>query len=129
MANYGYRFRYDEDDPKNWHLIRMSPRSYAEDFELENGNYLNRCCACRHLFFGYKRRVICRECLHQKPTFNLTPMHIRFIIYLIGAAIFLISGFAYGFREILPFLAWALPLIGAGELGVYLTRRKHRNDK
>lgn len=56
-------------------------------------------------------------------------MHIRFVIYFIGAAIFLGSGFAYGFREILPFLLWALPLIAVIEIATYLTWRKHRNDK
>jgi len=43
-----YRF----DSSKNW----------TEDYKLENGNYMCKCSLCNEYFFGYKRRVICKEC-------------------------------------------------------------------
>lgn len=56
-------------------------------------------------------------------------MHIRFIIYLSAAALFLISGLYFGFREILPWLGWAVALMIAGELGALYKRKKYRDDK
>ena len=46
----------DFDSPKNW----------TEDYELENGNYTNYCCMCNQYFYGYKRRVVCKECDNDK---------------------------------------------------------------
>lgn len=37
-------------------------RDWVEDKTHENGNYMNRCCYCRHLFMGHKRRVVCKVC-------------------------------------------------------------------
>jgi hypothetical protein len=39
-----------------------SPKSFQEDYELENGQYTNSCIKCSSKFIGYKRRVICKEC-------------------------------------------------------------------
>lgn len=39
-----------------------SPRNWTEDFEHENGCYENQCIKCDQFFFGYKRRVVCKEC-------------------------------------------------------------------
>jgi hypothetical protein len=39
-----------------------SPKNWKEDCELENGNYICRCSLCKEYFYGYKRRVICKEC-------------------------------------------------------------------
>jgi len=39
-----------------------SPKNWTEDYELENGNYICRCSLCKEHFYGYKRRVICKEC-------------------------------------------------------------------
>jgi hypothetical protein len=44
--------KYNESLPRNW----------VEDYEHENGNYLNFCGQCSRRFFGHKRRVICKEC-------------------------------------------------------------------
>lgn len=38
------------------------PRDYEDELHLENGNYLNYCQNCSHLFRGYKRRQICKTC-------------------------------------------------------------------
>ena len=63
------------------------PGSWPEDFNDENGNYLNKCCHCGNLFQGYKRRVVCKECANKATTpslcltcgyFNTTcPLDIR----------------------------------------------------
>lgn len=37
-------------------------RDWPEDFEHENGNYMNTCCECRNTFTGHKRRFICKAC-------------------------------------------------------------------
>jgi hypothetical protein len=42
------------------------PRSFSEDFEHENGKYLNRCISCNELFLGLKRRVVCKLCSEPK---------------------------------------------------------------
>lgn len=39
-----------------------NPKDWPEDFELENGCYMNRCFYCKELFMGYKRRIVCKEC-------------------------------------------------------------------
>lgn len=38
---------------------------FPEDSEHENGDYQNRCCLCEALFWGHKRRVVCKVCQHQ----------------------------------------------------------------
>ena len=43
-----------------------SPKNWEEDYQHENGNYVNRCMYCKELFFGHKRRVVCRECQEQQ---------------------------------------------------------------
>lgn len=40
-----------------------SYRDWKEDSIHENGNYVCRCVKCHLLFYGYKRRVICRACV------------------------------------------------------------------
>lgn len=39
-----------------------SPKSFPEDYSLENGNYFNTCIECKSTFCGYKRRIICKQC-------------------------------------------------------------------
>lgn len=39
-----------------------TPGDYPEDFAGENGNYENRCCSCREIFYGHKRRLVCKRC-------------------------------------------------------------------
>lgn len=40
-------------------------RDWTEDFQHENGNYMNLCCRCNESFSGHKRRNICRICADQ----------------------------------------------------------------
>ena len=48
---------------ENWdRLLANNPRSFPEDFELENGKYQCRCSSCRKLFIGLKGRMFCKEC-------------------------------------------------------------------
>lgn len=39
-----------------------SERDYPEDFEYENGEYVNICHICHEAFCGYKRRIVCKIC-------------------------------------------------------------------
>lgn len=39
-----------------------TPHDFPEDFEHENGMYMNKCCHCQVTFLGYKRRVSCKVC-------------------------------------------------------------------
>jgi len=39
-----------------------SPKNWKEDYEHENGNYMNHCRTCNQKFLGHKRRVQCKEC-------------------------------------------------------------------
>lgn len=36
--------------------------NWTEDFEHENGNYVNQCKICTNKFIGHKRRVVCKNC-------------------------------------------------------------------
>lgn len=46
-----------------------SPKNWTEDFDQENGCYINICPACNHEFMGHKRRYYCKEC-EPKPKPN-----------------------------------------------------------
>lgn len=39
-----------------------SIKNWKEDYPHENGNYICRCTMCGSLFYGHKRRVICKVC-------------------------------------------------------------------
>lgn len=43
-------------------------RDWREDQEHENGNFINRCSKCEEMFFGHKRRVICKACTSPIPS-------------------------------------------------------------
>jgi hypothetical protein len=43
-------------------------RNWTEDYEHENGHYMCRCCDCKRVFFGHKRRVVCRDCAKTKES-------------------------------------------------------------
>jgi hypothetical protein len=42
--------------------LTQSPRSFPEDYDQENGNYLNNCIRCSLSFIGNKHRVVCKTC-------------------------------------------------------------------
>lgn len=42
-------------------------RNWEEDFDKENGQYLNNCITCKQLFIGYKRRIVCKACFTATP--------------------------------------------------------------
>lgn len=50
--------RYPEEGCKECRALRDWP----EDFEDENGRYLNFCVSCDLEFLGHKRRVLCKLC-------------------------------------------------------------------
>jgi hypothetical protein len=37
-------------------------RNWEEDYGHENGDYINTCVKCNNIFFGHKRRVVCKVC-------------------------------------------------------------------
>jgi hypothetical protein len=37
-------------------------RNWSEDFDGENGQYMNNCTLCEKSFVGHKRRVVCKKC-------------------------------------------------------------------
>lgn len=41
------------------------PGNWPEDYEHENGKYQNRCSDCGNLFFGHKRRPLCKICANK----------------------------------------------------------------
>lgn len=57
---------------KKEHLPKRdaSNRDWSEDYDQENGNYQNKCCFCKLLFYGNKHRVVCKQCdsLHPSST-------------------------------------------------------------
>ena len=37
-------------------------KDFPEDFSKNNGCYSNMCSHCNNIFYGYKRRILCKEC-------------------------------------------------------------------
>lgn len=50
------------DGALNYIELHESERSWKEDYDHENGQYVNRCHVCGLYFFGHKRRVTCKSC-------------------------------------------------------------------
>lgn len=50
------------DDSRNW----------TEDYPHENGSYMCRCCECQRVFYGHKRRVVCRDCANKTKESNMS---------------------------------------------------------
>lgn len=47
--------------------MNASERDWPEDFEYENGIYMNTCAECGNTFTGHKRRVTCKSCHDAAP--------------------------------------------------------------
>jgi len=43
-------------------LLPAYPGDWPEDFKDENGQYMCVCVECDSHFWGYKRRIICKQC-------------------------------------------------------------------
>jgi len=43
-------------------LRANSIKDWVEDFNLEFGKTVCKCCICHETFRGFKHRVICKEC-------------------------------------------------------------------
>lgn len=54
--------------PEHKHI---ADRDWPEDFAMENGNYMCRCCLCKETFAGHKRRIICKLC--DQPNAKAAP--------------------------------------------------------
>lgn len=48
-------------------IAAAGPRDWTEDFAHDNGQYMNACSNCKHVFIGYKRRVVCKLCARPTP--------------------------------------------------------------
>lgn len=55
-------------------LPNRSERDWTEDFTHENGKYQNKCIHCHLLFYGHKRRVVCKICQEQPPLSDLPEL-------------------------------------------------------
>lgn len=42
---------------------RNPGHDFPEDFEQENGQYMNRCIRCNKVFIGNKHRFVCKACI------------------------------------------------------------------
>ena len=47
--------------------IHDSEKSFKEDYDHENGQYINHCIFCTDYFMGHKRRVCCKVCQDNIP--------------------------------------------------------------
>lgn len=43
---------------------------FPEDFQYENGNYINDCYVCGQRFMGGKHRTVCKLCLIEQIVVN-----------------------------------------------------------
>lgn len=46
--------------------VKETPGDWPEDYSHENGCYMCKCFQCGNLFYGHKRRAICKVC-HANP--------------------------------------------------------------
>jgi hypothetical protein len=60
------------DDPASSDLLglllspKASLKNWPEDFDQENGQYMNLCCECKQSFVGLKGRDVCKQCVAEK---------------------------------------------------------------
>lgn len=47
-----------------------SPKNYPEDYADGHNQYVCKCYKCKEHFYGYKRRIICKECLNTEESEN-----------------------------------------------------------
>lgn len=52
----------DNDEIHNLLCDHRESRDFPEEFEDENGSYINKCIYCELFFCGYKRRSACKSC-------------------------------------------------------------------
>ncbi len=45
-----------------------SHKNYPEDYADGHNQYVCKCYKCKEHFYGYKRRVICKECLNTEES-------------------------------------------------------------
>lgn len=36
---------------------------YPEEWHTENGLYQHECSVCHNIFYGHKRRIVCKKCI------------------------------------------------------------------
>lgn len=63
-----------------------SPKNYPEDYADGHNMYTCRCHECREAFFGYKRRVFCKECFSAKESV-VSPKE----VYVIPSKFYVVS--------------------------------------
>jgi hypothetical protein len=56
-----------EKEEQYRYVPKFSEKHWTEDYSHENGMYQNKCLECHELFFGHKRRVMCKECFNKPP--------------------------------------------------------------
>ena len=56
--------------------LETAPQSFPEDYQQENGNYLNCCIECAKHFIGNKHRGICKLCEKERMTQSVME-HVR----------------------------------------------------
>ena len=50
---------------------------WPEDYNHENGDYMNICYVCGRQFRGHKRRVVCRQCADDEQPEICVPQVLR----------------------------------------------------
>jgi len=54
-----------------------SPKNWVEDYKDGHNQYICKCVKCKESFYGYKRRIVCKECesraIQSKKITNLKP--------------------------------------------------------
>ena len=69
-ANGGHDIVETRVDPEGFDNTNPDwndPRNWTEDYPHENGQYMNRCMTCRRIFYGHKRRAVCKSCTIRAP--------------------------------------------------------------
>lgn len=59
--------RVDPEGFDNTNPDWLDLRNWTEDYPHENGQYMNRCMTCRRIFYGHKRRAVCKSCTIRAP--------------------------------------------------------------
>jgi len=49
----------------NYEWLVPTSRDFPAEWHEENGCYMCRCSQCGYIFYGRKRRVVCRDCMFE----------------------------------------------------------------
>ncbi len=82
IANVNKMAEALNDTPLMSRKREAKDRSWIEDQQHENGNYECWCSSCNRVFFGHKRRVTCKLCVHPAERLSMATVAVSIKLLL-----------------------------------------------